>query len=334
VASDAPVYTFGSQFTITSLSEGAHTLRITATSGSIGIDGFILPGTGTTPVVDVTPTATLTETTTVPPVTEVGTTPTAELPTSTAPVVDAPTPTSTAPVVDAPTPTPTPIPLALPATATMDDGAPGWQATAGWSLTAEAAYSGTGLGWKLQTGNTPDVLRWSQSIDLRNVFMPQQVKLSFLSRLATLSGTARLDISLDGGTQWMTVTNIAPTADWTLTEIDLTAFAGNVVQLQFAWQPDATFAEGSTPAALWSLDNVTVQAAVPVTPTPTWTVEAPTSTPTFTWTPEPPTATPTNTPEPPTATPTFTWTPEPPTATPTNTPEPPTAEPPTATPAA
>ncbi len=100
-------------------------------------------------------------------------TPTPEATETAAPPTQLPTalpfPTLALPT-DTPTIEPTPLaPLALPAYASMDDGAPDWSALSGWSLTPDAAFGGQGLGWQATANNQADVLRWNRALDLTPV---------------------------------------------------------------------------------------------------------------------------------------------------------------------
>ena len=70
-------------------------------------------------------------------------------------------------------PTPTLEPLELPVYASMDDGAPDWQALSGWTLTPDAAFRAQGLGWKVMADNQVDVLRWNRALDLTTVLPGQ-----------------------------------------------------------------------------------------------------------------------------------------------------------------
>lgn len=193
-----------------------------------------------------------------------------------------------------PTPLPTQFPLPLPASATMDFGVADWQASWGWSLTPQAAFGAQGYGWQVASVNTLEVLRWTQPLDLRGLPPGQPVHLTFQSLLHSQHSTAAVQLSLDGNT-WSSIGTIAAAADWSLQTIDLSAYRGQVVQLQFVWQ-GATPAEGQS-ADVWVVDQVLVAAVAAAHPTepalptvlPTESIPvAPTLTPT-----EPPTALPT-----------------------------------------
>ena len=262
VGSNAPVYEFNDQFTVSGLSDGPHVLRILTVQGVVAIDAFRIQGSvaaapETLPPPSITSTQTDTDTATLNPTA----TPTLE--------------------VSVPA---TPIPLLPPITATMDDGAADWQGTEGWSLTPDASYRGSGLSWQLMTSGAPESLRWTSAIDLRNVLPSQFVQLSFASRLQLTSGTAQLELSTDGGSQWVIITTVAPSEDWSSTVVDVSAFAGQVIELEFVWTPDPKTSDSST-ATYWGVDQVSIQVAdlVMATPIPSATLtptDLPTDTPT------------------------------------------------------
>ncbi len=243
---------------------------------------------------NVTETPTLEATETVTPIpTEIGTeTPTLEATETVVPPTDTPTPEATEtvtpptqlptalpfPTVALPTDTPTIeptvfAPLALPAYASMDDGAPDWSSLAGWALTPDAAFGAQGLGWQVSASNQADVLRWDRMIDLTTVLPGQAVLLSFESLLTSDRSIALVQVSTDG-VNWTTVYTPTNRSDWQQEVIDLTGYAGQMIQLQFLWQGVAP-SDGAA-ADRWQVDEVSVVAVTPANlqPTPTPTVES------------------------------------------------------------
>lgn len=242
-------------------------------------------------------------------------------------MVDAPTDTPA-------TPTDTPdvgsVPAVSPPVAvTFDDGAPYWEATASWSLTEDAAYGGSGMGWQiLATGDT-EALMWQQPLDLTDALNPT---LQFQSRQLVTEAVAVVQATPLDANEWSTLGVVAPSGDWTPVTISLDDYMGKTINLRFVWV--------GTEADLWQLDAVQVTGDSVDTPPDVPTLDV---LPTIGVTDTPPEVVPTEeatdeviaptaTPEPPTLTP------EPPTATiepPTATSEPPTATPvpPTVTPA-
>ncbi len=223
-----------------------------------------------------TPTLEATETLTPEP-SETGTeTPTPELTETVAPPTQLPTalpfPTVALPT-DIPTPFPTVAlptltPLTLPVYESMDDGAPDWSSLSGWTLTSQTAFGGQGLGWQVTAENQADVLRWNRSLDLSSVLPGQMVQLSFQSLLSSAESTALVQVSGDS-TNWTTLGVAAPIGQWTQMTYDLSAFVGQMIQIQFVWQ--GVVLDGQKPDSWW-LDDVRVAAVTPMlgeTPTPT-----------------------------------------------------------------
>jgi hypothetical protein len=120
------------------------------------------------------------------------------------------------------------IPVVPPAPGAMDARAPQWRATLGWTRIADAAGH---TGWVLKPRNPgADYLAWTTPIDLTH---STSARLQFWSWLTTSTSTARVEISVDGRT-WQPLTDVPATDDWALIDIDLSAFAGQVIWIRFA----------------------------------------------------------------------------------------------------
>ncbi|MEP7290144.1 MAG: PQQ-dependent sugar dehydrogenase [Chloroflexota bacterium] len=180
-----------------------------------------------------------------------------------------PTPFPTLPIAE-PTATPTdvvptlpatPEPLLLPVLATMDDGALDWQATTGWSVTAQAAFGGEGLGWQVIAANTVESLRWTRGLDLRTVLPGQIVEVSYQSLLSSEQSTALVQISQDR-VNWTAVSVAASSKEWVTESIDLSAYVGQVVYVQFAWTGIAP-TEVEQAVDYWLVDSVLAQVLTP-----------------------------------------------------------------------
>ena len=95
-------------------------------------------------------------------------------------------------------------------------------------------------------------LRLRRPVDLRGA---TTARLAFASSLATPTGEAEVQVSLDGDT-WVTVARVAPALSgvegWADVEVDLSAFAGHTVQVRFVYLP----ADGQ--ASVWRVGNVRV----------------------------------------------------------------------------
>ena len=224
VTSTAFDYTFNRSIVIAGLANGAHTLRIRAI-GVIGIDAFDIISTSQ-----------------------------AILPPVMFPQLE---PTIPPPGLPLPA---LPPPLTLPIYATMDDGAPDWKASAGWTLQTQAAYGGSGLGWQTSAADSSEVLRWGRQLDLRSISPDQMVQLTFQSLLTASQSSATVQISTDG-INWTPLSQIAPSGGWNSVTVDVSAYRGQLIQVQFVWQGAAP-SEGQPPDS-WSVDNVSVEAATP-----------------------------------------------------------------------
>ncbi len=67
------------------------------------------------------------------------------------------------------------------------------------------------------------------------------------------AGVASVLVSADGGATWQTVAVVPNSAEWTAVSVDLSAYAGSVIQLAFDWQ-----AADGTVGDQWSVDTVLV----------------------------------------------------------------------------
>ncbi len=210
--------------------------------------------------------------------------------TATEPPVASPFPTLPDPITLTPALTATPLPLTLPVVATMDDGAPDWDASAGWLLTDQAAYGASGLAWQVATAQQVEQLRWVRPLDLRGLGVGSAVQLSFQSLLTGANSTAQVQLSVDGIT-WLTIASVLPSDQWTLQTLDLGAYAGQLVYVQFLWS--GAPASDTAITGQWSVDEVQVEAALPLQPSPTlMATTSPTAPPTL----APPTLVPTTVP--------------------------------------
>ncbi|MEO8393008.1 MAG: hypothetical protein ABI700_08440 [Chloroflexota bacterium] len=135
----------------------------------------------------------------------------------------------------------------LPAYASMDDRAPDWESIGNWSMDMLSAYGGAGLGWKA-TGGGNAILRWNRQLDLRstpNAYL-------WVQSILTGADAPLVQVTTDG-LNWTTVGSIPVSTDWQVASIDLSAYAGQMIQLQFTWT-------SSNPDNFWKIDDVTVGA--------------------------------------------------------------------------
>ena len=95
----------------------------------------------------------------------------------------------------------------------------------------------------------PSVI-WQRTLDLGSLRQPA---LTFQSQFTGDRSTALAQVSLDG-TSWLTVANLPATADWTTIDLDLSAFAGNIVQVRLVF--DAAEPPPGLPPDRWRVRHV------------------------------------------------------------------------------
>ncbi len=280
----------------------------------------VTPATTEEPIATATPTETATEAPTLPPA------PT-DTPTTVLPIATLPPPMYTLeplplpihetlpprpfPTVELPTLAPAPSALTLPAVAPMADSF--WEVIGSWSLTNAASEDGQSLGWLASNSPDPALLSWTQSVDLTGAQYPT---LSLRTALQGAQASAVVQIQGNNGI-WTMLAVIPSSEGWQTVSADLSAYAGQQIELRFAWL--------AAPVAgdqVWKLAQVVIS-DVPPTPTPEASA-TPTNPPTVVPTEAPaPTDTPTLLPTLlPTDTPTLLPT-DTPTPLPTDTPQPP-----------
>ena len=157
-----------------------------------------------------------------------------------------------------PSPTPLPtatadalLPLPPPLLDNLDAGGDQWQAEGAWTLSAAGRMGDSGLGWTVDAASEgPSLLTWLQPIDLSQAATP---RLVFSSRLALSASQALVQLRGSRG-DWQPLALVAASADWAETVVDLRAYAGQVIQIRFAWL-------ATTSADAWSIDLVGVDNA-------------------------------------------------------------------------
>jgi hypothetical protein len=113
-----------------------------------------------------------------------------------------------------------------------------------------AQTRGAGPTWQAEATHAGSfVLRWD-AIDLRQA---AGGALRFESRLTTRASTAHVQVSLDGRT-WQTLGPVPESPDWQPVDVDLSAFAGQVVYVRFTF--DAVAPAESAPPDIWQIRNV------------------------------------------------------------------------------
>ncbi len=208
--------------------------------------------------------------------------------------------TNVLPNVDTLTPSPTTI-------------AGDWIPSGGWSPDV------SGQEWVVSSGMDISMLTSAHAFDLSDMLSPH---FNFISSLSSSASLATVQVSLDGFNWNLLQTLYSPSGEMTLESIDLSAYAGQSIWLQFVW-----FYTAGASSDSWSVQGMVVSDLPPtatliptdtLTPTPTLSetpiitdFPTPSLTPSATWIPdtETPFVTPTEGGE--TLTPTATHTPSP-----------------------
>lgn len=145
-------------------------------------------------------------------------------------------------------PSETPEVVRVPFYETMDDGALRWSKTGEWHVIADP-QNPTDMLLQSGTQQTVSTLTYLHPISLQDSASPQLV---FESRYQEHSGTALVQLSSDGN-NWYPMTIIPPSDDWTTVALDLSAYTGQVIYIQFVWQVSDAPSEQLSP---WQLDDV------------------------------------------------------------------------------
>jgi len=172
------------------------------------------------------------------------------------------------------TPPSTTSPIASSGGAVIPSDASGWSAD-GFALASFASATGTGVGWRaVATTTDTKVLLWDRSIDLSGASNPH---LTFQSLLWSNASTAEVQVSADGGVTWVPVAQVDPSSSWTGVDVDLSAFAGQVVYVEFVfngvapddpidgydeWQIDQLQIDASSHAPVAARDVIALIAAI------------------------------------------------------------------------
>lgn len=131
---------------------------------------------------------------------------------------------------------------------------------------ASDTWMATEQGWTIAGGNEINLLTSTIPIDLRSIALPQ---LHFRSQVISQQSLATVQISTDGQ-NWILLKPVLPNETWSDEIVDLSAYTGQQVWLQFVW-----FYVPSDPADSWSIEHIhIIDASVIPTITPSETVTA------------------------------------------------------------
>ncbi len=127
---------------------------------------------------------------------------------------------------------------------------------AGTETSLDGGWTAFVDGWSASTSadGTPRILSLDAPIDLS---ASGSASLAFESWLIGSHSRAEVQVSLNGD-DWIAIARLNPTDGWQATDVDLSAFAGDVIFVRFALTPDGP----SDPALLdeWRVRNVVVSA--------------------------------------------------------------------------
>jgi len=148
-------------------------------------------------------------------------------------------------------PSPTVLPAAALSYQTIDEDVALWNASAGWQLSAENAFGGTGLGWRSSASGQQETLTLGTAV---SVGMGPVTQLRFRTRLVS-AALPEVRVSSDG-VHWQTLAMLAATDEWVGVVIDLSPYQGQTVYLQFDCRSPVGI-EGEA-IDLWQVDDITI----------------------------------------------------------------------------
>ena len=102
-----------------------------------------------------------------------------------------------------------------------------------------------------------DVLIWQRPLDLRGALQP---RLELMSQLTATQSTAVLQVRTVAGS-WEVAALIPSSSEWTPMDVDLSPWAGQVIQLAFVWTGAPPYRAEA--ADFWRVDAVRVLDALP-----------------------------------------------------------------------
>lgn len=146
----------------------------------------------------------------------------------------------------------------------MESGTTLWQADSPWAITSTDAHSGTYC-WTDSPGgnyaNNANTSLISSSFSLASLSPGTPTALKFWHHYQTESGydEARVEISINGGTNWTQLTQFYGTqSTWTQASVDITTYAGESdVKVRFRLDPDSSVTYDG-----WYIDDVSVEATL------------------------------------------------------------------------
>jgi hypothetical protein len=107
-----------------------------------------------------------------------------------------------------------------------------------------------GLAWHAVATSSPVVWEIDDPFDLS---ASREAVLTARSWLTARESTASVQVSLDGGVQWLQLIEVPTSATWTPIALDLSAYAGRLVHVRFVLDPAEP---ADADAGSWRVDDV------------------------------------------------------------------------------
>ncbi|MFN8530784.1 MAG: S8 family serine peptidase [Anaerolineae bacterium] len=158
--------------------------------------------------------------------------------------------------VEQPTATNTALSTAVPPDAAMDEDALLLKNGSGWSLSADDSQNGQGQGWHVDPDVSEAELLFNLPLEIASDSL---TALSFYSRTIGTDGQTTVEILGSSGT-WEPITVVAPSADWQIVTVDLSAYQGQTVLVRFHWLTGEETLMDPSAGRTWQIDQVMVQA--------------------------------------------------------------------------
>jgi hypothetical protein len=140
-------------------------------------------------------------------------------------------------------------PSSLPIVDHLNDGAPQWSRGPGWLLNDANRFGSSGTAWVIsESGAGISSLSWNKTIDLSTAVTPE---LHFISK-TNFEWPYAAGVYIEDEKHKSTSINVASSSgDWTEVVIDLTAYRGHQIRIQWLWHAFSS-------EDYWIIDDVTV----------------------------------------------------------------------------
>jgi hypothetical protein len=142
------------------------------------------------------------------------------------------------------------------ASAPVSAASSAWHSASGWA-SAMVGETGAAIWTVVGADTTRSVLTSPAAIDLRGAASGH---LRFESLLRANRSTASIQVSVDGQ-NWQNVGVVPASGDWLTVDLDLTAFAGQVVWVRFVF--DSVVPDPGADPDTWQIRNVIIGPSTP-----------------------------------------------------------------------